>query len=380
VKNVRQMKDGSACIAERAKQVSSEAFRLALNLPKDVIRLTGGEPDFETPSFVREAAKDAIDKGFTHYSPSTGYDELRKAVAEKLHRENRIAYDYGTEVLITPGSSSGIFLSLLALVNPGDEVLIPDPAWFHYMALTRFCGGSPVRIPVTLGQDASKDAEEARRRITPRTRVLILNSPNNPTGMTLSREYIQAFGEIAEEHDLTVISDEIYEKIIYEGNLHTSPASLPTLRHRTITSNGFSKAYAMTGWRIGYLAGPSQIIEKVTGLSGYALVCPSSVSQKAAYAAITDPRMDDSIRGMVDRFGKRRKMVLEALNGLRGPESNHRKAPSTLGLTSVRHASQVSSSCTSSLNLSEWASSQGAFSVLGEKNTFEFPLQQEKTS
>ena len=188
MKDVRRMlKKGNACIAERAKQVSSEPFRLALNLPKDVIRLTGGEPDFETPSFVREAAKEAIDKGFTHYSSSTGYDELRRAVAEKLHRENRIAYDYGTEVVITPGSSSGIFLSLLALVNPGDEVLVPDPIWFHYVTLIRLCGGSPVEIPVTLGQNASIDSEEVRRRITRRTRILILNSPCNPTGMVLSR-------------------------------------------------------------------------------------------------------------------------------------------------------------------------------------------------
>jgi aspartate/methionine/tyrosine aminotransferase len=136
--------------------------------------------------------------------------------------------------------------------------------------------------------------------------------------MVLSRENILALGEIAEEHDLAVISDEIYEKIIYEGNVHTSPASLPALRHRAITSNGFSKAYAMTGWRIGYLAGPSEIIEKVTALSGYTLVCPSSVSQKAAYAAITNPRMDDCIKRMVDRFGRRRELVLEAFDGLRG--------------------------------------------------------------
>jgi aspartate/methionine/tyrosine aminotransferase len=303
-------------IAERAKQVSSEAFRLALKLPKDVIRLSAGEPDFNTPSFVNEAAKKAIDEGFTHYSPSTGYDELRKAVADKLRSDNRTIYDHETEILITPGSSSGIFLTLLALVNPGDEVLLPDPAWFHYATLIRLCGGSPVGLPVSLGQSASIDMEEVRRRITTRARVLILNSPSNPTGMILSRDDILALGELAEKHDLTVISDEVYEKIVYPGNVHTSPASFPALRNRTITSNGFSKAYAMTGWRVGYIAGPPEIIEKVTGLSGYILVCPGSVSQRAAYAALTDPRMEDSIKGMVERYGRRRKMVLEALDGL----------------------------------------------------------------
>lgn len=303
-------------IAERAREVSSEPFRLALKLPKDTIRLTGGEPDFETPSFVKEAAKKAIDEGFTHYSPSTGYAELRKAIAGKLHRENGITYDHESEVLVTPGSSSGIFLALLALVNPGDEVLVTDPAWFHYVTLIRLCGGSPVGVPVSLGQKASLDVEEARRRVTRRTRILILNTPSNPTGMIFSRENTQALGELAEEHDLTVISDEVYEKIVYSGNTHTSPASLPGLRDRTITSNGLSKAYAMTGWRVGYLAGPSEIVEKVTGLNGYILVCPSSVSQRAAYAALTDPRMDDAIEEMVDRFSRRRNMVLEALADL----------------------------------------------------------------
>ena len=303
-------------IAERAREVSSEPFRLALKLPKDTIRLTGGEPDFETPSFVKEAAKKAIDEGFTHYSPSTGYDELRKAIAEKLHRENGITYDYESEVLVTPGSSSGVFLALLALVNPGDEVLVTDPAWFHYVTLVRLCGGSPVGVPVSLEDNASLDVEQTRRRLTRRTRVLILNTPSNPTGMVFSRENIQALGELAEEHDLTVISDEIYEKIVYPGNTHTSPASLSILRERTITSNGLSKAYAMTGWRVGYLAAPSEIVEKVTGLNGYILVCPSSVSQRAAYAALTDRRMDDAIKGMVDRFSGRRNMVLEALADL----------------------------------------------------------------
>jgi aspartate/methionine/tyrosine aminotransferase len=279
-----------------------------------VIRLSGGEPDFETPGFVREAAKTALDQGFTHYTPAQGYEDLRKAVADKLRRENGIVCDCEREVVITPGSSSGIFMALLTLLNPGDEALLPDPAWFHYATLVRLCGATPVSLPVRLGEEVWFDLEEAKKRVTDRTKVLILNSPCNPTGMMISRDTLNAIGEFTEKNNLTVISDEVYEKIVYPGNTHTSPASLPALKERTLTSNGFSKAYAMTGWRVGYLAGPREIIEKVTALNGYILVCPSSVSQKAAFVALTDPRMSPIITGMVERFARRRKMVLDALD------------------------------------------------------------------
>lgn len=305
-------------IAERATSVSAEPFRLALKLPKDVLRLSVGEPDFETPSFVKEAAKQAIDEGLTHYSPATGYDDLRRAVAEKLRRENQINYDYESEIVITPGSSSGIHLVLQTLLDPGDEVLVPDPGWFHYVTLVSLCGATPVGLPIELGQNQAINVRAAEKLITDKTKILILNSPSNPTGTVLSRDDIKAVGELAEKHDLLIITDEIYEKIIYPGNQHVSPASMPGLKERTITSNGFSKAYAMTGWRVGYLAGPSEIIEKVTALSGYIFVCPSSVSQRAAEVALTDPRMNDAIRSMVDRFTKRRTIVLEGLADLPG--------------------------------------------------------------
>ncbi len=289
-----------------------------MNLPKEVIRLTGGEPDFETPSFVREAAKKAIDEGHTHYAAAAGHEDLRKAVADKLHRENGIVCDYEREVIITPGSSSGIYMALLTLLDPGDEVLVPDPAWFHYTTLVRLCGATVTGLPVRFGKNAGLDLEEAEKRVTDRTRVLILNSPANPTGLMISRDNLNEISEFAVRHNLTIISDEVYEKITYPGNTHTSPASLSALRERTLTSNGFSKAYAMTGWRVGYLAGPAEIIEKATALEGYVLVCPSSVSQRAALVALTDPRMNGAIAGMVDRFTARRQMVLDALDGLPG--------------------------------------------------------------
>jgi aspartate/methionine/tyrosine aminotransferase len=304
-------------MSARAREISLEPFRLALALPKDVIRLSVGEPDFDTPDFIRDAAKRSIDDGFTHYSPASGYEDLRKAVAEKLRRENGISYNHQTDVVITPGSSSGIFLAMLALLDPRDEVLVPDPAWFHYRTLIRLCGAKPVSMPVKFESDTSSlDLEETKRRVTSRTKILILNSPSNPTGLMLSRDVLKEVGEFAEKHNLWIISDEVYEKIVYPGNSHISPASLPRLKERTLTSNGFSKAYSMTGWRVGYLAGVPEIMEKVAALNGYILLGPSSISQRAALIGVTDPRIDTAISGMVKRYTKRREMVLDALMNL----------------------------------------------------------------
>ncbi len=304
-------------MSARAREVSLEPFRLALALPKDVIRLSVGEPDFDTPDFIREAAKKAIDDGFTHYSPASGYEDLREAVAEKLRRENGITYNHETEIVITPGSSSGIYLAMLTLLDPNDEVLVPDPAWFHYRTLIRLCGAKPVGMPVKFENDTSSlDFKEAKRRITSKTKILILNSPSNPTGLMLSKDVLKEVGEFAEKHNLFIVSDEVYEKIVYPGNTHVSPASLPGLRDRTLTSNGFSKAYAMTGWRVGYIAGMPEIMEKVAALNGYTLLGPSSVSQRAALTGMTDPRIDAAITAMVERYTKRREMVLEALTNL----------------------------------------------------------------
>ena len=306
-------------ISRRAKEVSLEPFRLALALPKEVIRLSVGEPDFDTPDLIRDAAKRAIDEGFTHYSPASGYEDLRKAVADKLHRENEISYDYAKEIVITPGSSSGILLAMLALLDPGDEVLVPDPAWFHYRTLISLTGAKPVGMPIKFEDHTSSlDLHTTQRRVTKRTKILILNSPSNPTGLMLSRQVLKEAGEFAEKHNLWIISDEVYEKIVYPGNTHISPASLPELKERSLTSNGFSKAYSMTGWRVGFLAGPPEIMEKVAALNGYTSLCASSVSQRAALVGLTDSRIDTVIKAMVDRFTKRREMVLEALDNLPG--------------------------------------------------------------
>jgi aspartate/methionine/tyrosine aminotransferase len=293
---------------------------MALELPEDVIRLTVGEPDFDTPEVIREAGKRAIDEGATHYTPITGIDDLRRVVAQKLYRENKVNYDYEDEVLITPGSSSGIYLALQSLLDPGDEVLVPDPGWFHYVTLIELCGGKPIPLPITPGANTPLNLDDLGRLVSKRSKALILNSPSNPTGTVLSEDTIKAVGDFAEEHDLIIISDEIYERIIYAPNVHLSPASLSKLKPRTLTFNGFSKAYAMTGWRIGYVAGPSDILEKMIALNGYILVCATSMSQRAALTALTESRAEDSVKRMASKFAERRETVLEKLSSLRGLE------------------------------------------------------------
>ncbi len=305
-------------IAYRVSKVSADPFRLALELPEGVIRLTVGEPDFDTPEVIREAGKRAIDDGATHYTPITGIDDLRKAVAQKLYRENKVNYEYEEEVLITPGSSSGIYLALQSLLDPGDEVLVPDPGWFHYVTLIELSGGKPIPLPITPGSNTPLNLDDLDRLVSKRSKALILNSPSNPTGTVLSEDTIKAVGDFAEEHDLIIISDEIYERIIYAPNVHFSPASLSKLKPRTLTFNGFSKAYAMTGWRIGYVAGPSDILEKMIALNGYILVCATSMSQRAALTALTEPRAEDSVKRMASKFAERRGTVLEKLSALRG--------------------------------------------------------------
>ena len=303
----------------RAEEIALEPFKLALDLPKDVISLSVGEPGFETPEFVREAAKKSIDDLYTHYTPVNGYLELRKAIADKLRRDNSLTYDPEKQIVVTPGSAVGIFQAMLTLLDPGDQVLITDPAWFHYDVLANLCGAEPVRSPVRFRGDVpSLDLDATERLVTRKTKVMILNNPMNPMGTSFSRDVLTEIGEFAERHNLWIISDEVYEKIVYPPNKHISPATLPGLKERILTSNGMSKGYVLPGFRIGYLAGPPDIMERVGALMGYMLVCAPSMSQRAALLALTDPRMEPFIKETITQYTKRRQMVLDTLMGVRG--------------------------------------------------------------
>ena len=283
---------------------------------KDVIYLNIGEPDFPTPEYIREAAKKALDESFTHYTPVLGILELRQAIAEKLERENRIDVNPENEVLVTAGSQAAVFVAIQALVNPGDEVLMFNPGFPGHEAAIRLAGGTIVQIPVKEEDNFDIDPEIIESKITSRSKVLIINSPSNPTGSVTSKDRLEAVAEIARKYDLVIISDEIYEKIIYDEAKHYSMGSFPGMKKRVITINGFSKAYAMTGWRIGYVAADKILINEMMKLHHPTCVCANSIAQKAALAALQG--LQDSIKEMVSKYDRRRMEIVRGLNKISG--------------------------------------------------------------
>ncbi|RJS89871.1 pyridoxal phosphate-dependent aminotransferase [Candidatus Bathyarchaeota archaeon] len=295
--------------------MTREFMKMMWGVP-ELISLTAGEPDFKTPEHIIEVAKRALDEGFTHYTPTGGIPELLEAIAEKLSRENGVDYDPEREIMCVPGTQEAVFITLFSTIDPGDEVILTDPTYLAYASVVMLCGGKPVSVPVTEEEGFRIDVEELEKKITDKTKLLILNTPNNPTGAVYTRSTLEAIADVAQRHDLLVISDEIYEKIIYDGAEHVSFASLPNMKERTITINGFSKAYAMTGWRIGYVAAPSQLIEKMMAANGYIIVCPNSIAQRAAHAALTGPQ--DCVEEMVKEFDRRRKVIVQGINEIEG--------------------------------------------------------------
>jgi aspartate aminotransferase len=270
----------------------------------DSINLGLGEPDVPTPAHVCDAAMDAIREGHTRYTPGAGTIELRSALSEKFLRDNNISVS-PDEIMVTSGASEALHISLQALVEPGDDVLVPDPGFVSYTALSHIAGGRAVSVPLT---NLRLDPDVVAEQITRNTKVLIVNSPSNPCGTVQSRNEIRAFAELAEDHDFTIISDEVYEFFIYEGE-HVSPAEFTD---NVVTVNAASKTYAMTGWRLGYLAARPEYIEQFHKVHQYVQACANSVAQMAALAAITGPQ--ERVAEMRDMFKKRRDILL---NGLR---------------------------------------------------------------
>ncbi|MEM0135053.1 MAG: pyridoxal phosphate-dependent aminotransferase [Thermoplasmatales archaeon] len=300
-------------LSERAVAIDDDVFKLALGLPKDVIPLTAGEPDFPTADFVNLAAKKAMDSNFTHYTASNGILPLREAISRKLKEDNNLTYD-PDEIVVSPGSSPSIFLLLFALADRGEEVLIPDPAWFHYPILTGLAGEKAIRVPQRKEEGFRLAPEDIEKRITNRTRLMIVNSPSNPTGHVLSKEELEGIAGVAERNNLIIISDEIYEKILYDNHKHISMASISGMRDRTVTVNGLSKGYAMMGWRIGFAASNRELAGKMRSLLGYTVVCPGSVAQYAAVEALTSQKSKEYVKKMVATWTRRRTMVLKYVN------------------------------------------------------------------
>ncbi len=285
----------------------------------DVINMSVGEPDFNTPDHIKEAGKKAIDENYSRYSPVTGYADLRKAISEKLKRENGL--DYGVnEIVVSNGAKQSVCNTIMALVNSGDEVIVPAPYWVSYPQMAKLAGGVPVIVEAGFAQNFKMTPEQLEAAITPKTKLLILCSPSNPTGSVYTKEELRGLAEVIKRHDdLFVLADEIYEHINYVGK-HESIAQFEGMKERTIVVNGVSKAYAMTGWRIGYIAAPEWIAKGCNKLQGQYTSGPCSVSQMAAVAAYVESQ--DCVEDMRKAFERRRDLIVSLAKDIPGLEVN----------------------------------------------------------
>ena len=305
-KRMRLIKpSGTIAMAEKAREMERKG--------RKVYHLDMGEPDFDTPAHIKEAAIRAIKEGYTHYTSSRGILELREAIAEDLERR-RIYADPNDEVLVTPGAKHAIYCACLSTLDPGDEVLVLSPTWPTHFQCVEIAEARA--IEVSCGEDFSLNEEELKAKVTDKTKMILVGSPNNPTGGVLSREDIKTIVDVAADNDLLILSDEVYDRLVYEDFKPVSPASLENGRERTIVINGFSKAYAMTGWRLGYACASKDIIESMTRIQQSTTTCPVSFVQKAGIAALRGPQ--NQVEEMIKQYDRRRRFIVERLNKIEG--------------------------------------------------------------
>jgi aspartate aminotransferase len=310
-------------VSNRLAQVELSATYAILDLVQDlrgrgmnVLDLGGGEPDFPTPAHIGAAGITAIDAGDTHYTASRGRPALLTAIAEKLARDNGIYVEPGTGIIATPSAKHALFITLMTLLDSGDEIIIPTPSWVSYKSMAQLAGANPIELPLSSENNFTLTRECLETRLTPRTRAILLNTPNNPTGRMLKPDEAEAIADFAERHDLIIVADEIYEKIVYGDARHISIASLPQAANRTLTINGFSKAYAMTGWRLGYVAGPADLIEQILKVQQHTVGCAGSFVQSGGEAALKGNQQP--ISDMVDIYATRRRLIVDGLNAIPG--------------------------------------------------------------
>jgi aspartate/methionine/tyrosine aminotransferase len=290
-------------------------FDLADQNP-DAVNLCVGQPGFETPGHIIDAATRALEQGETQYTPGLGIPELREAISRKVRRENRLEADPDAEIMVTAGAMEGVMLALLAVVDPGDEVIIGDPSYTNYPGQIKLAGGLPVTVPVLEDYGFRMNPRDIELAMTQDTRLLMINSPANPTGTVLEMDDLQAIGEIAQRQDIFVLSDEPYERFTYEGVEHVSLASLPGMEERTITVFSVSKTYAMTGFRLGYVVGPPKVIDVMHKMQEDIVSCLPAFVQRAGVAALDGPQ--ECVRHMANEYDRRRRLVVEALNRIDG--------------------------------------------------------------
>ena len=306
-------------ISRIANIVEPSSIRNMFNLAStmsDVVNLGIGEPDFDTPINIVEVAQKALLQGHSHYTVNAGMVELREAISKKFEHDNSIAVDPISEIITTTGAMAGLYLSLQAIINSGDEVILPLPSWPNYINHVIMAGGRPVFLPTEASDGFSIDPERLATLITPRTKAILINTPMNPTGAVCTREILQAIADLAIKYNIYVISDEVYEYFIWDGAQHISIASLPGMAERTITVNSLSKSYAMTGWRIGYVAAPAPIIAAIIKLQENIYACVNSIAQVAAIEALTGTRK--YLNEMIEEYRKRRAYMMSALSTIEG--------------------------------------------------------------
>ncbi|MGB7415955.1 MAG: pyridoxal phosphate-dependent aminotransferase [Thermosynechococcaceae cyanobacterium] len=310
-------------LADRMSQVSA-SLTLAISAKAkamkaegiDVLSFSAGEPDFDTPQHIIDAAKLALDQGKTKYGPAAGEPLLRSAIASKLQRDNQLCYG-PDQIVVTNGGKQSLYNLMQVLINPGDEVIIPAPYWLSYPEMVKLAGGVPVIVKADLQHQFKITPDQLRSAVTPKTRLFVFNSPSNPTGMVYTPDEVRALAEVIIEQDLLVVTDEIYEKILYDGAEHLSIGSIsPEILERTIVSHGFAKTYSMTGWRVGYLAGPSDLMKAMIKLQGHSTSNVCTFAQYGAIAALEGSQ--DCVETMRLAFAERRQVMLKQLNAMNG--------------------------------------------------------------
>lgn len=338
----RAPSEGDITVSQRSQQVPASPTIAISNLVSqlksegvDIVSFSLGEPDFTTPANVIDAAKASLDRGFTHYTPSMGIPALREAIAAKARRDNGLDIT-AANVLVTP-TKQALFLIALSYIDPGDEVIMPDPAWVTYDALIRLAGGTPVRVTTTYEDDFVLDPEKVAAAVTPKTRMIILNTPCNPTGAVIPEKVIRAIADIAVKNNIMVLSDEIYESLVYEGK-HFSIARCPGMEQLALTVSGFSKTYAMTGWRVGWVVASKENIKVINKLQSQSISCCTSFAQEGAVEALVGPQ--DSVNDMIRAFGARRKLMVDLVRAIPGLEC---KVPAGTFYVFVKYSADIPS-------------------------------------
>ncbi len=307
-------------VSKRVQSIEPSPIRKIIDLAEtrpDIIGLHAGEPDFPTPKHIVEAGSRALGDGYTHYTHGAGLLQLREEISRKLLEENGIESNPKTEITVTTGGFAAIFATIQATINPGDEVIVLQPSWPSYAGFVLLADGLPVPVPLR-GPDFEPSREDVNQRITERTKMILVNSPNNPTGAVYSQSCLLELAKLAKEHGLLILTDEVYEKIIFDGNKHFSIASRPEFKDSTITVNSFSKTYAMTGWRVGYVVANEAITNGIRKMHGYMASCVAASAQKAALEALSGPQ--DCIIEMVEEYHRRRDLIVRGVNEIDGFE------------------------------------------------------------